>query len=96
MQIDVNNFSIAQVVPEIFAKTQVSKSARCVFLLLTVHNIEQNKAGFKLITMWLSAENLPTRPNGLVWYDVTEQKCFLLVRGDGLMLDGAAVSMSYF
>ena len=36
MQIDVNNFFIAQVVPEISAKIQVPKSARCVFLLLTV------------------------------------------------------------
>ena len=31
MQIDVHNFFVAQVVAEIKAKTQVSKSARCVF-----------------------------------------------------------------
>ena len=36
MKIDVNNFFIAQVVPEIFTKTQVLKSARCIFLLSTV------------------------------------------------------------
>ena len=36
--IDVINFFLAQVVPKIYAKTQVSKTARCVrvFLLLTV------------------------------------------------------------
>ena len=36
MLIDEYNFLEAQVVPEIYPKTQVSKTARCVFLLLTV------------------------------------------------------------
>ena len=37
MQIDMNNFFVAQMVPEIYKKTQGSKTARCVFLLLTVY-----------------------------------------------------------
>ena len=37
MQIYVNNFFAAQVVPEKYAKIQVSKTARCGFLLLTVN-----------------------------------------------------------
>ena len=37
MQIDGNIFFVAQVVPEIYTrKTQVSETARCDFLLLTV------------------------------------------------------------
>ena len=36
VQKDVNRFIVPQVVPEIYAKTKVSKTARCVFLLLTV------------------------------------------------------------
>ena len=36
IHIDESNFFAAQVVPEIYVKTQVSKTGRCVFLLLIV------------------------------------------------------------
>ena len=36
MQIEVTNFFVSQVVPELYAKKHISKTGRYVFLLLTV------------------------------------------------------------
>ena len=43
MQIDLNNFFVPQVVPEIYAKNTSFKIARGFFLLLTVKHVSRQR-----------------------------------------------------
>ena len=58
MRINENNFFVAQVVLEIYAKTQVSKTARCVFLLLTALEYTLAASRIRIEFGWQQAERL--------------------------------------
>ena len=66
MQTDLNNFFVAQVVPEIYAKTTTFKNSQMCFLLLTVilkfsNGVENIQLSFGAICNWLFVAQLPVK-----------------------------------